>query len=54
MGWYALALWDAGNLPLMAPPPPGWESKVSPFAGMRCPRGTFLRPKGAIAYQPGV
>jgi hypothetical protein len=41
-------------LPLMPPPPPGWESRVKPFAGMRCPFGTFLRPKGAIAYQPGV
>jgi hypothetical protein len=23
LGWDALSLWDAGNLPLMPPPPPG-------------------------------
>ncbi|MFM7612702.1 MAG: hypothetical protein ACKO4R_00490, partial [Synechococcales cyanobacterium] len=32
----------------------GWETRALPFAGMRCPVGTWLRPKGAAAYQPGV
>ncbi|MBU6187619.1 MAG: hypothetical protein KGQ16_14810 [Cyanobacteria bacterium REEB444] len=32
----------------------GWETRALPFAGMRCSVGTWLRPKGAAAYQPGV
>ena len=34
--------------------PRGWETRALPFASMRCPVGTWLRPKGAAAYQPGV
>ncbi len=25
LGWYAVSLWDVGNLLLMPPPPPGME-----------------------------